>query len=83
MLVYEKLEYEKAIRYIQKANALDPTNRDILLILECALRVLEEQNDAKNARHHLNMAYKPHFSLLDSYISRYEEIQALLGYKPQ
>ncbi|NVM44102.1 MAG: hypothetical protein HWN79_04205 [Candidatus Lokiarchaeota archaeon] len=79
VLVYEKLEYEKAIGYIQKAIDIDPTNGDIKLILECAQRVLEEQNDPKNARDHLNMTYKPYRSLLNRYISRYEEIRAYLG----
>lgn len=82
-LVYDKLEYEKAIGYIQKAIDIDPTNRDIKLILKWALRVLEEQNNTKRARRHLQMVIEHLLSVLNLSILRYEKIHAIIGYRLQ
>ena len=80
-LVYEKLEYEKAIGYVQKALALDPTNGDIKLILKWALRVIEEQNDPKSALRYLTLVIDHHLSVVDHHISMYKGIIAILRNK--
>ena len=74
-LIYEKLNFEKANEYIQKAMIIDPDNREFKFTLERAQKIIEEQSDKENANYHLGF-------IREHYLSHLEGISNILTYTP-
>lgn len=70
-LIYEKLDYDKAIEYIQKAMIIDPDNRDFKFTLERAQKIIGEQSSKENAKYHLGF-------IREHYLSQLEEIKYII-----
>ncbi|NVM17897.1 MAG: hypothetical protein HWN80_09280 [Candidatus Lokiarchaeota archaeon] len=75
-MVYRKLEYEKAIGYIEKAIDIDPDDHKLKLTLERVQKIVVTETSKDNALFHLRFVG-------DHHLSQINLISAILNYKPR